>query len=129
MTQLYFTHAFNVSVKDARGCIGQDEILVKVEKVRRIFVAEGFTPNDDGNNDLLLVHGQTNAKILTFRVYDRWGELVYQAEDFQPNDRNIGWDGTFRGDPMDPALFVWVLEVEFLDGSKEILKGNTTLIR
>lgn len=129
VTQLYFTHAFKVAVKDARGCIGEDEIVVRVEKVRRIFVAEGFTPNDDGNNDLLMVHGQTNAKILTFKVFDRWGELVYQAEAFQPNDRNIGWDGTFRGAPMDPALFVWVLEVEYLDGSTEILKGNTTLIR
>jgi hypothetical protein len=55
--------------------------------------------------------------------------LVYSASDFQPNDTSIGWDGNFRGKPMNPGVYVWVLEAEYLDGSKETFSGNTTLIR
>ena len=100
-----------------------------VEKPRRVFVPTGFTPNDDLNNDRLLVHGQLTAHVLDFRVYDRWGELVFEQKDFALNDVTAGWDGNFRGNPMDPGIYVWVLEVLFMDGAKEVLQGNTTLIR
>ncbi|MCW5922175.1 MAG: choice-of-anchor L domain-containing protein [Saprospiraceae bacterium] len=126
---LYYQNYFDVRVKDSLGCVAEDRIRVVVEKPRRVFVPTGFTPNGDFNNDLLLVHGQISARVLTFRVFDRWGELVYEAGDFQVNDDTIGWDGTFRGKPMDPGVFVWVLEVQYMDGAKEVLKGNTTLIR
>ena len=98
-------------------------------KPRRIFVPTGFSPNGDSANDRLLVHGQPSARILDFRLFDRWGELVYETGNFTPNDPDIGWDGTFRGQEMDPGVYVWILEVEYMDGVTEILRGNTTLIR
>lgn len=127
--QLYFTRPFALEVKDARGCIGRDEVVVQVEKDNLIFVPTGFSPNDDGNNDLLWVHGHQSIQILEFRVYDRWGELVYEATDFRPNDTRTGWDGTFRGQLLDPAVFVWTMNIQFLDGTKETLKGHTNLVR
>lgn len=120
---------FEVTVTDSLGCSAQDQILVSVEKRRKVFVPTGFSPNGDFTNDLLLVHGQSNSKALDFRVYDRWGELVYQLKDFPFNDDSQGWDGTFRGQPCEPGVYVWVLEVEYVDGVKEVFKGNTTLIR
>lgn len=126
---LFYPQYFSVEVVDELGCTGEDQILVKVYKPRRIFVPTGFTPNNDLNNDLLLVHGQASAKVLDFRVYDRWGELVYQAGNFVVNDETVGWDGKFRDKDMDPGVYVWVLEVQYLDGEKEVLKGETTLIR
>ena len=104
-------------------------VVVQVEKDNLIFVPTGFSPNDDGNNDLLWVHGHQSIQILAFRVYDRWGELVYEATDFRPNDTRTGWDGTFRGQLLDPAVFVWTMNIQFLDGTKETLKGHTNLIR
>ncbi|MEZ4920669.1 MAG: gliding motility-associated C-terminal domain-containing protein [Saprospiraceae bacterium] len=126
---LLFAHTFTVYVEDANGCEASDQLTIFVDKPRRIFVPTGFTPNGDFANDKLLVHGQESARILEFQVYDRWGELVYSASDFQPNDTSIGWDGNFRGKPMNPGVYVWVLEAEYLDGTKETFSGNTTLIR
>lgn len=126
---LFYPQYFSIEVVDELGCTGEDQILVKVYKPRRIFVPTGFTPNNDFNNDLLLVHGQASAKVLDFRVYDRWGELVYQAGNFVVNDETVGWDGKFRDKEMDPGVYVWVLEVKYLDGEKEVLKGETTLLR
>jgi len=129
VSKLYFTRDFKVLATDSLGCTAEDLIRIDVRKVRSIYVPEGFTPNDDQNNDILMVHGQKDAKILRFSVYDRWGELLYTAENFEPNDRTIGWDGSFRGQPNDPGVYVWVLEVEFLDGIKEKMKGHSVLIR
>ncbi|MBP6826766.1 MAG: choice-of-anchor L domain-containing protein [Saprospiraceae bacterium] len=126
---LYYENYFHLQVVDSLGCRAEDQILVKVEKPRRVFVPTAFTPNGDLNNDRLLVHGQQSAHILDFRVYDRWGELVFEGLDFALNDPDAGWDGDFRGKPMDPGVYVWVLQVQYMDGYKEVLKGNTTLIR
>ncbi len=126
---LEFPTYFEVVVTDEFGCSAEDQILVSVEKFRKVFVPTGFTPNDDFTNDLLLVHGQSNSKVLDFKVFDRWGEMVFQLKDFPFNDDSQGWDGTFRGKPCDPGVYVWVLEVEYVDGVREVYKGNTTLIR
>jgi gliding motility-associated-like protein len=122
-------HIFSIRVTDAAGCVASDNITISVDKIRRIFVPTGFSPNGDGENDRLLVHGQSSARVLDFRVYDRWGELLFEMENTKVNDPNEGWDGTFRGKESMPGVYVWVLEVQYQDGVKEILKGDTTLIR
>jgi gliding motility-associated-like protein len=122
-------HIFSIRVTDAAGCVADDQIQISVDKPRRIFVPTGFTPNGDGENDRLLVHGQSTAKVLVFRVYDRWGEMVFEMENTKVNDPNEGWDGAFRGKELIPGVYVWVLEVQYIDGVREILKGDTTLIR
>jgi gliding motility-associated-like protein len=126
-----YSNTFRIKVTDENGCIGKDEIKVKVEKPRGVYVPTGFTPNNDFENDLLVVHGKSRQvnKVLTFKVFDRWGELVYEDQNFSVNDNTRGWDGTFRGQPCDPAVFVWILEAEYLDGFTEVLKGNVTLVR
>lgn len=126
---LFQENTFEVFVVDALGCRGESSIKVIVEKPRKIYVPTGFTPNDDNTNDILFVHGQESAKILNFRIFDRWGEMVFEANDFIPNQISTGWDGNFRGQMMMPEVYVWVLEVEYLDGYKEVLHGQTTLIR
>ena len=126
---LYYEHYFEILVTDSLGCPAQDRIRITVEKPRRIFVPTAFSPNGDFNNDRLLVHGQQSARITDFRLYDRWGELVFQTGGFTPNDQEKGWDGTFRGQAMDPGVYVWIVEVEYMDGFKEVLRGNTTLVR
>ncbi|MBK9338487.1 MAG: gliding motility-associated C-terminal domain-containing protein [Lewinellaceae bacterium] len=126
---LEYGHWFVLKITDAFGCIAEARVLVEVEKLRRVHVPTGFSPNGDGNNDLLLVHGQQGVRVVSFQVYDRWGELVHEGRDFPINDPGVGWDGTFRGDALNPGVFVWVMEVEFADGVREVYRGNTTLIR
>ncbi len=114
---------------DSVGCEATDFIQVNVDKPRVVEVPTGFTPNDDGQNDRLLVHGRNGTIVRRFLVFDRWGELVYEARDFEVNDPNTGWDGTFKGQPMNGGVFIWFVEVEFIDGAEEAYKGQTTLIR
>ena len=123
------TASFVVTAIDENGCIATDRITIFIEKDRQVHVPTGFTPNGDNVNDLLLVHGQRGNKVLVFRVYDRLGELLFEAKDFEVNDNMIGWDGNFRGEPMNPGVFVWYAEIEFIDGFRQLYKGNTTLLR
>ncbi len=116
-------------ITDENGCEIEDQITIFVYAERRILVPTGFSPDGDGNNDLLTVHGKNNAQVSLFRIYDRWGTLVYEDKDFPLNDTSRGWNGKFKGMPMDPSVFVWYVEAEFIDGVKKIYKGETTLIR
>lgn len=127
----YENNRFEVTVTDANGCVGTDEIEVIVSRNREVYVPTGFTPNNDGVNDYLMVHGTSGTRVITFRVYDRWGELVFRADRYNINSENSMnvWDGTFKGKPMNPAVFVWYLEVKHIDGREESFEGNTTLLR
>lgn len=121
--------AYELYAVDANGCESTDLITIFVEKERIALVPTGFTPNNDGINDRLLVHGREGTRILFFRVYDRWGQQIYEGGDFLVNDAGFGWDGHFRGSPVEAGVYLWHLEVEYPDGVKERHTGQTTLIR
>ncbi len=118
-----------LTVTDENGCTSKDVVNVYVEKFNFIRVPTGFTPNGDGINDILLVFGQEETFINSFRIYSRWGEKVFELNDFLVNDELIGWDGNFKGKPMNSDVFIWVVEALYIDGTTEVIHGNTTLIR
>jgi gliding motility-associated-like protein len=130
VSNLLFDKRYDLIITDANGCTGEDFIMVRTKKVKDIFVANGFTPNNDGNNDKLYVQGNPFlAQVKTFRVFDRWGELVFESTDNQPNDDTFGWDGTMKNQPLSSGMFVWVAEIEFKDGQVKVYQGSTFLIR
>jgi gliding motility-associated-like protein len=88
-----------------------------------VFVPSAFTPNNDGNNDLLFVRGP-NIQQLSFQVFNRWGEMV-----FETNDLNRGWDGRFRGENAPPAVYAYQLKAICYNGTTYTTKGDVTLIR
>lgn len=88
-----------------------------------IFIPNAFTPNNDNENDVLYVRGQ-NIEIMTFMIFDRWGELVFES-----TDQSSGWDGTFKGELLDPDVYVYHLKVTCTDGQENLIKGNITLLR
>jgi gliding motility-associated-like protein len=63
------------------------------------------------------------------QIYDRWGEMVYKGEDLTLNDETAGWDGSYRGQPLNPGVFIYLAEVEFIDSSVLQFEGDITLIR
>ena len=127
----YQTNTYRVIVTDENGCQGEARVKVEVNKPRGVYIPTGFSPNGDLNNDLLVVYGKSRQirNVLDFRVYDRWGELVYQDKNFSVNDETRGWDGLFRDKECDPGVYVWYVEVEYEDGYIESMKGDVTLIR
>jgi gliding motility-associated-like protein len=124
------TTTYSVTVIDANGCIGTDNVIVEVDKNRNVFIPNIFTPNDDGVNDVFKAFtGAGVQKINFMRVFDRWGALVFQADDFIPLDfGNPGWDGYFKGKLMNPGVFVYLIEVEFVDGIVLLYRGDVTLV-
>ncbi len=105
------------------GCADTSCQVVSAIVSPLIAVANAFSPNGDGINDKVYVRGYAIDKML-FRIYNRWGQLVYES-----TDRNQGWDGKYKGvlQPMD--AYAYTLEVEFTDGSKATKKGDITLLR
>ncbi len=114
---------YTVFFVDENGCTAQDEVMVLVNFVIGIGVPTAFSPNDDGNNDVLFVKGN-GIESLSFTVYNRYGEVV-----FETTDQSIGWDGTFKERIENPGVFTWVLQYNLIDGKRGSQKGNTTLIR
>jgi len=124
------TTAYQATALNFNGCEDTDDITIIVEKDRNIFIPNVFTPNGDGNNDVFLVHGGIDVeKIHVFKIYNRWGEQIFEQTDIQPNDFSAGWDGFFKGKRMNPAVFVYFAEIEFKDGRKIIYKGDVALRR
>ncbi len=120
---------YRVTGQDENGCEASDEVRVTVKVERVIEVPTGFSPNEDSANDRLLVHGTSGTKVITFRVFNRWGELVYETGDFEVNNKTMGWDGRFRGQMAPAGSYIWHLRVEFVDGFEKNYKGQTNLIR
>ena len=62
-------------------------------------------------------------------IFDRWGEVVYEASNFDINDPTFGWDGKMNGENMNPGVFVYMLEIEFVDGLVKFYTGDVTILR
>ncbi|MEM9920733.1 MAG: T9SS type B sorting domain-containing protein [Bacteroidota bacterium] len=123
---------YTVTVIDEKGCVGTDDILVEVDKNRNVYIPNIFTPNNDGRNDVFKPFiGAGVTRVNFFQVFDRWGALMYQQDNFVPNN-NIdadGWDGSYKGKRLNPAVFVYLIEVEFVDGITLLYRGDITLLR
>ncbi len=128
-TPIYETDYF-LLVYDTLGCSAADDIRIFVPKIREVAVPTGFTPNGDGHNDRLLVHGHPGTRVRAFNVFDRWGGLLFETGDFEVNDETAGWDGNdSRGRALNGGVYLYKLLVEYPDGSQETRSGQTTLIR
>ena len=126
-------HSFRYVVVaiDSNGCRATDERIVSVTKERYVYVPNVFAPDaqNEGNNMFTVYGGEDVTEVSWLRVFDRWGQLVFERQGFSPNDASAGWDGLVRGDKADPAVFVWQAEVLFLDGAAEKWTGSVTLVR
>jgi gliding motility-associated-like protein len=126
------TTTFQVLIEDPTGCTATDEVLVSVAKLRELYIPNAFSPNGDGDNDYFTLYGGPSVeRIQTLRVFDRWGNQVYEGEDIPPGTEGevLGWDGTFRGREMRSAVFTWMAEVRFIDQEVLTYKGDLTLLR
>jgi gliding motility-associated-like protein len=127
----FITTTYSVTVVTTTGCTDADQVTVFVDRRRYLYVPNAFSPNGDGDNDILEIFAKPNTvkNIKTMQIFNRWGEALYQLDNFQPNNPTIGWNGNFRGEPMNPGVFAWMLEVEFIDGVTEVFTGDVTIVR
>ncbi len=124
------TTRYTLTVTDDNGCKATGEMLLTVLLTRRIFIPNAFSPNGDGINDVFLILAGGNvARVRSFQLFDRWGEKIFEDFNFPPNDPAHGWDGFFKGKLMNPAVFVYKAEVEYVDGMVEVFQGDVALVR
>jgi gliding motility-associated-like protein len=117
-------------VSDSIGCKARDTIRIIVGcDGNAFYLANTFTPNNDGQNDYFYPQGLGVNKVNRFMVYNRWGEVVFAASDLPVNVQERGWDGLFHGKELPPDVFVYVVEAICPDGSPVVLKGDVTLVR
>lgn len=120
---------YSLLIKDEYGCQASDEILISVENRGRVYVPNAFSPGGDGINDIFTLYGGPEVgDIISMNIFDRWGELVFSKEHFPAGGSN-GWDGTFKGKVLLPGVYVYVLEVAFLNGEKRRLAGEVVLMK
>jgi gliding motility-associated-like protein len=113
---------YTVSVSDTMGCFTKYYIFdVIVLPLASVDVPSAFTPNGDGTNDIVYVAGWGIKDLIYFKIFNRWGELVFETGDIK-----IGWDGTYKGVPQNTETYVYEVSVApFIEGGKPILKKGT----
>lgn len=124
------TSNYSVTIIDENGCSDSDDMTIFVRKDRPVYFPNVFSPNDDGNNDVFYIQTGSNVRqVRSFLIFNRWGETIMELNGFQANDPSLGWDGTFRGQPMNSGVYTYFAEVEFEDGIIMLYKGDITLLR
>jgi gliding motility-associated-like protein len=117
---------YKIFITNQSGCLTVDTQYVKIFKDRDIYVPKAFSPNGDGQNDRLYPIPVGIKEMTIFRVYTRWGNVVY---DNKSATASTGWDGTFRGNKLPVGTYTWIAEGIDDDGNVIRRSGNTVLVR
>ncbi len=119
---------FSVQIVDVNGCELMDDIRVEVDVQKNIYVPNAFSPNGDNINDVLFISSSVGGQVESFRIFDRWGGLVYEETDYPINDDTIGWNGTYNGQVVQETSYVWHAVLRFVDGNTTSISGQVAVI-
>ena len=121
---------YTVEVLTEEGCAVEHQLQIFVRDDRSIFTPNIFTPNGDGNNDRFMVYATDDyVSIESFKIFDRWGELVFSNDQAQLNNTDDGWDGTFLNRELQAAVYTWYVELLDDKGNREQFSGDIMLYR
>ncbi len=118
-------YRYRLDMTSAEGCVGYDSVRIRVVPHPYFVVPNAFSPNGDGRNDVIRPIVAGYANIVFFRIYNRWGQLVFDMN----SDSAGGWDGTFNGKMADPGVYFWHGKARNPEGEVEDFYGEITLIR
>lgn len=124
------TTTYRLTATNQYGCVASDEINIKmVCESGVVFLPNTFTPNGDGQNDIFYIRGKGINTVKSFRIYNRWGQLVFERSNFNIEDPAFGWDGKAKGVLVNPDVFIYVAELVCDTNEPFTLKGNVMLLR
>ena len=124
------TTTYTVTAFDANGCSQTDEITIRVQVLRRVFVPNAFSPNEDGVNDTFTIFGANEIEEVTeMKIFNRWGDLLFESGPFSPGDIASGWNGTYRGQFVNSGVYLYFAEIRYKDGTTEVISGDVTVVR
>ncbi len=118
---------------DRGGCSWKDSVRLIISAPYKIFIPNAFTPNADGTNDRFFPFlNQDVEQILRFQIFNRWGDRVYSDQNIsvaEMGSDDRGWDGSSPRGVSPVGVYVYVMEVRFIDGQERLFKGDVTLLR
>jgi gliding motility-associated-like protein len=121
---------YRVTVRNDFGCAASDDIRITLQcSADDVFIPNTFTPNGDGTNDLFYPRGKGIRTVEFFRIYNRWGEMVYERKGFALNDRTAAWDGTYKGEKLLSGVFVYTTRMICENNEVIELKGSIMIAR
>lgn len=118
------TTIYTLLAIDTNQCRQQDSVKITVQTNVPVLIPSAFTPNGDSKNDVFHVANMSFQKLIEFRVFNRWGQEV-----FNTTDNNKGWDGTFRGKAQEVGVYNYIIRLAWPDGRQDTYKGDVTLMR
>ncbi len=129
VTETKFNTTYTVTVTDSNSCTNRDVVQVIVLcQGNKIFMPNTFSPNGDGANDMFYPRGTGLDRVKSLRVFNRWGEVVFEQRDFPTNNAAFGWNGMYKGKKALPDVYVYQVEI-FCENSEVIrFEGNIALI-
>ncbi|MBT8221052.1 MAG: gliding motility-associated C-terminal domain-containing protein [Bacteroidia bacterium] len=125
------SRTYEIEVIDENGCTGSGQVFVNLNRNRNVYIPNAFSPNGDGINDFFqLSTGIGVRQVKYLRIFDRWGSMVYEQENYLPGDVfNDGWNGKLKGKNLNAGVFVYLAEIEFIDNSSLLFRGDLALVR
>ncbi len=122
--------SYLITVTSDSGCVATDKVTIFVEcNAATLFLPTAFSPNGDNLNDYYYPITRGIQRINRFAIYNRQGQLVFDARDFSPNTRSKGWDGKIKGLPQNASAYIYTLEAICDQGNTLTKKGSFVLIR
>jgi gliding motility-associated-like protein len=123
------TH-YKVEVSNAGSCTASDLVSIFVLcNGSNVFIPNTFSPNGDGVNEVFYPRGTGLFRIKSARIFNRWGEVVFQNNNMLANDASGGWDGTYKGQKLASDVYVYMIEIICDNNSVLLYKGDIALIR
>ncbi len=124
------TTEYTIEVRNPGGCKSRDQVTVFVIcDGTNVFIPNTFSPNSDGSNDVFYPRGSGLFSIKTLRIFNRWGEIVFENNNFLPNIATAGWNGTYKGVKLTPDVYVYTMEIICDNSTTLVYKGNVALIQ
>ncbi len=117
-----------LSIETEKGCTDTASLRIEVRQ-RGVYLPNAFSPGRPGNDGFTAFGGAVLKEIRALRVFDRWGELVFERQHFAPNLPELGWDGRFRGKDLPPGVYAYHLELLFANGETQSFQGSVLLVR
>ncbi len=124
------SRVYSVVGSNAGSCVARDEVRINlVCNNSNVFIPNTFSPNNDGSNDRFYPRGTGLFGIKSMKVFNRWGQIVFENNSFTPNDASAGWDGKLKGLELVSDVYVYIMDVVCENSAVFPIKGNITLIR
>jgi gliding motility-associated-like protein len=125
MFNSYNSSQYTVTAINDLGCTGSEKVTVIVVPNYTLYVPNAFSPDGDGINDVWKIFGNVQAiQNISAIIFNRWGEKVFEGDSV-----TMEWDGFYKGKKMNPDVYVWHINMTFIDGFKDQVKGSLTIIK